>query len=102
MLGTPASLNGDTGKVDVQMTYMPEETNGQMLAGAGGTTTVTVTGVMPGTASVMLCYVQPWDWNGDPASAAGTAVYEFEVYKDLSVKSHASVVTLPEGLNPAG
>ena len=97
VLAENGGADGETGKVDVRLDYVPDEA-AQGLAGAGGSTRVTITGVTPGNANVTLCYVRSWEWDGDPATAEATAVYGFEVKKDLSLDVLGAMTMFPDGM----
>lgn len=68
-------------------------------AGAGGERRITVSGISPGEATVRLYYVRSWEWDGDPATATGQAVYSFTVGEDLSVEFGGASLMLPESLS---
>lgn len=85
------------GRVNVALEYIPDAAS-EGLAGAGGHTQVTVTGASKGEAIVQLYYVRSWEWNGDPAEAAGAATYILKVDSDLSLELVKNSVTVPEGM----
>lgn len=87
----------NAGKVNVELTYMPDPAKKGLL-GAAGKTLVSVTGAEPGEVSIRLCYVRPWAWDGDVASAEGVAIYNFKVRKDGSLDFLGSEVIAPASM----
>lgn len=85
------------GRVSVALTYILNPAT-EGLAGAGGHTEVTMTGASSGDAIVQLYYVRSWEWNGDPAEAAGSASYQFKVNPDLSLELQQLSIMAPEGM----
>lgn len=86
-----------TGKVNVELTYLPDPAKAGLL-GAAGNTRVTVTGAEPGEAYIRLCYVRAWEWDGDAAKAEGVATYGFKVRRDGSLDFMEAEVNAPANM----